>query len=109
MARNLSVSTTDDLDGSEGASPLSFGIDGASYVIDLGQDNRAKLETALAPFIAAARRPNTGRPGRRAAGQPGSRKTDGAAVRAWARAAGLTVSERGRISASVIRQYEAAH
>jgi hypothetical protein len=30
-------------------------------------------------------------------------------VRAWAREAGLPISERGRISANVIRQYEAAH
>jgi hypothetical protein len=30
-------------------------------------------------------------------------------IRAWARDEGLQVSERGRISADVIRQYEAAH
>jgi len=30
-------------------------------------------------------------------------------VRDWARSAGLQVSERGRISADIIRRYEAAH
>jgi hypothetical protein len=30
-------------------------------------------------------------------------------VRAWAKAAGLKVSERGRISADIMRQYDAAH
>jgi len=42
--------------------------------------------------------------GRRAAG-----RVDRAAVRAWARDAGLAVSERGRISAEVMRLYDAAH
>src|SRR5215469_14197292 len=107
MARNISIATTDDLDGSEGASAVTFGIDGLSYIIDLGQANRAKLEHALAPFMAAGRRSTAGR--NRQAGRPAGRRTDGAAVRAWAREAGLTVSERGRIAASVIRQYEATH
>jgi len=30
-------------------------------------------------------------------------------VRAWARQSGLEVSERGRISAEIMKQYEAAH
>ncbi len=34
---------------------------------------------------------------------------DNAAIRAWAKSAGLQVSERGRTGADVIRQYEAAH
>ena len=106
MARNFSVSTTDDLDGSQGAAPVTFGIDGTSYVIDLGPDNLAKLEGALAPFIAAARRPSRGR-ARSRSGRSGNRRANGAAVRAWAREAGLPVSERGRIAASIIRQYEA--
>jgi hypothetical protein len=108
MATNFSVSTTDDLDGSQDAMPVTFGIDGTSFVIDLGPGNRAKLEGALAPVIAAARRRGPGR-ARRHSGRSGSRTANGAAVRAWAREAGLPISERGRISANVIRQYEAAH
>jgi len=34
---------------------------------------------------------------------------DRAAIRAWAREAGLNVSARGRISAEIMSQYEAAH
>nr|SBO90571.1 Histone protein Lsr2 [Nonomuraea gerenzanensis] len=30
-------------------------------------------------------------------------------IRQWAKANGLPVSERGRIAASVVEQYEAAH
>ena len=86
--------------------PLSF--DGVTYEIDLGKKNRARLERALAPFIEAGRRAPRGgrrRGGRRPAGSP----VDRSAVRAWARAAGLKVSERGRISADIMSQYDAAH
>jgi nucleoid-associated protein Lsr2 len=108
MAKSVSVIVTDDLDGSENAERVTFSLDGVSYEIDLAAKNRAKLEKALAPFIEAGRKvPRTGR--RRAAGQNGSSADRGAAVRAWAKASGLKVSERGRVSADIMRQYEAAH
>lgn len=107
MSKSVSVIITDDLDGSENAQTVSFGLDGVSYEIDLAKKNRAKLEHSLAPFIAAARRVPRGsrRRGGRAAGAPADRS----AVRDWARSAGLQVSERGRISADIIQRYEAAH
>jgi hypothetical protein len=107
MARNVSVVITDDIDGSPEAQTVTFGIDGVSYEIDLSAANRAKLSDALAPFIAAGRRAS--RVGRRRGGRPAAERVDRAAVRAWAREAGLAVSERGRISADVMRRYEAAH
>jgi hypothetical protein len=49
-----------------------------------------------------------GRGGRRREGGPaGAGLVDRAAMRAWARDAGLTISERGPISAQVMRQYRA--
>jgi len=109
MAKNVSVVITDDLDGSENAQTISFGFNGVTYEIDLAAKNRAKLEKALAPFINAGRR--TARNGsRRATGRSNdSSRVDRGAVRAWAKAAGLKVSERGRISADTMKQYEAAH
>jgi len=107
MSRNVSVVITDDLDGAEGADTVRFALDGVNYEIDLSDANRARLEGDLAPFITAARRPS--RDGRRRAGRSGAASVDRAAVRAWAREAGLNISERGRISAEIIRQYEAAH
>ena len=108
MARTVSVVITDDIDGSPDAQTVSFGIDGVTYEIDLSDANRAKLSSAFAPFIAAGRRSSRGGR-RRSAGRPGAERADRAAVRAWARQAGLAVSERGRISGEVMRQYEAAH
>jgi hypothetical protein len=108
MSRSVSVIITDDLDGSENAETVSFGFDGVTYEIDLGKKNRAKLERALAPFIGAGRRVPHGGP-RRGARQPTGSSVDRAAVRAWASTAGMKVSERGRISSDIMRQYKAAH
>ena len=86
---------------------MSFGVGGVMYEIDLGSVNRARLETVLAPFMDAGRRvPGSSRGG---AGRAGGVRPDRTEVRAWAKASGLAVSERGRISAEVMRQYEAAH
>ncbi len=107
MSKNVSVIITDDLDGSENAETVSFGFDGVTYEIDLAKKNRAKLERALAPFIGAGRRAPRG--GARRGASSGGARADRGQVRAWAKAAGLKVSERGRISAGIMRQYEAAH
>jgi hypothetical protein len=109
MAKSVSVIVTDDLDGSENAERVAFSLDGVSYEIDLASKNRAKLEKALAPFIEAGRKAPRSSTRRRGAGQNGSSADRGAAVRAWAKASGLKVSERGRVSADIMRQYEAAH
>ena len=106
MSKNVSVIITDDLDGSENAQTVSFGLDGVAYEIDLSKKNRARLERSLAPFMEAARKVPRG--GRRR-GRPAGAPADRSAVRDWARSAGRQVSERGRISADIIRRYEAAH
>ena len=107
MARTVSVVTMDDLDGSPGAQTLSFGLDGVMYEIDLSEPNKAKLADVLAPFVAVSRR--VGRGGRRRAAGATGERVDRAAVRAWAREAGFSVSERGRISAEVMGRYQDAH
>ena len=117
MARQTTVTVTDDLDGSANAQEVSFGLDGTSWTIDLSARNRAALEKALKPYIAkATRRPTrrtggrAGRPGqgaRRAAPRPA--RTNLAEIRAWARSNGYAVSDRGRISAEVQQAYDSAH
>jgi Lsr2 len=107
MAKNMVVTVTDDIDGSDGAETISFSYDGQSYEIDLGDKNRGKLEKVLSSFIDQGRRVSrqatTRTPRSRA-----SRKDSGA-IRAWAAEQGLAVSGRGRISAEVMAKYEAAH
>jgi len=107
MATTVSVVITDDLDGSVNAKTVSFGLDGMSYEIDLGEKNRAKLEKDFAPYVDAARRISRSR--RPASPRPTGPRIDRAQIRAWAKDNGMKVSERGRISAEVMQQYEAVH
>ncbi len=86
---------------------VSSGFGGVTCEVDLGKKNRARLGRALAPFIEAGRR--APRSGRRGGASRGGGSPDGrGAVQAWARAAGLKVCERGRISAGIMRQHDAA-
>lgn len=47
--------TTDDIDGSEGATTRYFGINDNDLEIDLTDENFAKLVAAIAPFVEKAR------------------------------------------------------
>ena len=112
MAREIRVILTDDIDGGEGARTVEFSLDKTAYSIDLSEANIAKLEAALAPYIAKAERV---RP-RRTAASAGGRKAAGSrsgggssAIREWARANGYEVSDRGRVPGAVVAAYEAAN
>jgi hypothetical protein len=89
---------------------VSFSLDGRGWVIDLSAKNRAALEKALKPYIAKAT--EQGRGSRRGkAVRSSSRakaRADLAAVREWAKNNGHQVSDRGRISADVLKAYDAA-
>src|SRR5919107_6309331 len=110
MAKQTTVTITDDLDGSNNAKEVSFSLDGKNWVIDLNAKNRAALEKALKPYIAAATEQKA--PGRRsktARSTSRSKSADLAAVRDWAKSNGYQVSDRGRLSADVQQAYAAAH
>jgi len=85
---------------------VRFAIGGTEYEIDLSSKNAAAFRRQLAPFIDHARK--TGRGPRRLPGRSASSRERSADIRAWAKEHGITVSERGRIPASVVEQYEAA-
>jgi len=106
MAQKVTVALEDDLDGGPAAETIRFGFGGADYEIDLSKRNAAAFRKQLAPFIEHARkagRAQQRRPARTAA----SRQRSGD-IRAWAKSQGIAVSERGRIPASVVEQYQAA-
>jgi len=94
----------DDLDGGAADETVRFGLDGALYEIDLSEPNATDLRETLAPFVTAARRVK--RDGTAATGRTRSADRSGE-IRGWARANGYTVSDRGRISATVIEAFEA--
>jgi hypothetical protein len=111
LATKTTVIIYDDLDGTPGASRVSFAYRGASYEIDLSEQHQAELGAALAPFIVAARK--TGRGSGRADGRTATtrigRGQNLTAVRAWAREQGLEVSDRGRVPIDVQKAYDEAH
>jgi hypothetical protein len=109
VAQQVQVMLVDDLDGSPADETVSFALDGVAYQIDLSAENAEALREALAPFLGHARRARGGSARRapKAAGK--SAASDTADIRAWAKAQGIAVSERGRIPASVRAQYDAAN
>lgn len=112
MATQTTVTLVDDLDGSEADEQVQFAVDGKTYEIDLSNTNSKKLRDALAPFVKAARRAGGRRRGSGTATTAGRATTDreqNQAIREWAQKQGLKVSERGRISASVLEAFKAAH
>ncbi|WP_291379890.1 Lsr2 family protein [Demequina sp.] len=103
MAQKVQVVLVDDLDGGSADETLKFAVENTQYEIDLSTAHAAELRAAFAPWVAAARKV----PGRSSAK---SRSTsDTSKVRAWAKANGYDVSERGRISATVRSAYDAVH
>jgi hypothetical protein len=106
MAQKITVALEDDIDGGPADETVRFGLGGAEYEIDLSTKNAAAFRQQLAPFIEHARR--TGRGQRRRPGRTVSSRERSADIRAWAKDQGITVSDRGRIPASVAEQYEAA-
>lgn len=56
VVTQVRVTLTDDIDGTDGAQTVTFALDGETWEIDLGKQNRDRLTRELAPFIAAARR-----------------------------------------------------
>jgi hypothetical protein len=111
MAQKVEVTLIDDLDGSKAADTVSFGLDGAQYVIDLSEKNASELREALSKYIDAARKEKgaraAARGGRRAAAAPSG--PDTSEVRTWAKAQGYEVSERGRVSKDLIVKFQEAH
>jgi len=106
MAQKVTVTLEDDLDGGAAEETLRFGIDGASYEIDLSAKNARRFRKQLTPFIEHARKAGRGL-SRRASRSTAGRQHSGD-IRAWAKANGIAVSDRGRIPASVAEQYQAS-
>ena len=107
VAQRTVITLIDDLDHREieaDGQTIRFAYQGIQYEMDLSEKNAKKLDKALAPFVAAARRVSTRAPRPKviAAG------VDAKAVRKWAESTGIQVSDRGRIPARVVEQYRVA-
>lgn len=107
MAQRIEVLLIDDIDESEAAETVTFGLDGTTYEIDLNEAHAAELREALAPWVGHGRKASTGRSSspRKAKKKDGS---DAAVIREWATQQGIAVTGKGRIPADVREQYEQA-
>ena len=56
VAQHVNVVLVDDIDGSSATETVTFGLDGASYEIDLSEDNAARLRSSLTQFVENGRR-----------------------------------------------------
>jgi Lsr2 len=104
MAQRVEVILEDDIDGSPAAETVQFALNGTSYEIDLSNENAQALRGALGRYVEHARKASGGP--RQARGP--RKRADTSAVREWARAQGKEISDRGRIPASVMKEYQAA-
>ena len=106
MVTKIAVKLVDDLDGSAAEETMRFAVGGAEYEIDLSKKNARAFRAGLGPFVEHARK--SGRGPRRRPARPTSARERSSDIRAWAKAQGITISDRGRIPATVVAQYEAA-
>ncbi|MEI6363843.1 MAG: Lsr2 family protein [Actinomycetes bacterium] len=105
----------DDLTGETGARTRTLRFDGVDYEIDLTDASYAELRKAVKPYLKAARQVSGSRVPvqrirRRAAGSSKhvGAPTEAAVIRAWARANGVAVTERGRVAPAVRDAWVAA-
>jgi hypothetical protein len=112
MAQKVQVLLVDDLDGGEASETVAFALDGNNYEIDLSAKNAEQLRDAFAKYVGSARKASrsastssTRSPRRSSGGSTAMDRDQAAAIRSWAKSKGLKVSDRGRIPATIIEQY----
>lgn len=110
MAQRTVVTVVCDLphDGeAEGKETVSFSFDGTAYEINVCSAHAKELHDNFSAIAEHSRRVSAG--GRRRKARTGPGRERSSEIRAWARQHGHKVSERGRIPASIIAEYEASH
>ncbi|MFF3867066.1 Lsr2 family protein [Micromonospora sp. NPDC001898] len=120
MAKQTIHKLIDDLDGGDADETVKFALDGVQYEIDLSASNAEKLRNVLKPYTSHGSKVGRGgvavgvRVARTSATPAGSRRVgSGAAVnreqnkaiRDWAKRAGRSISDRGRIPQDVVDEY----
>lgn len=122
MAREVVVRVTDDFDKSvEADVSRILGWDGYDYVIDLSDKHDKELQELLTPYLEAAHekikqrkkyqsKPSIDVPLTRPAPVSTSLTPERRAViRAWAKANGYEVGEKGVLAKAVVQAYEDEH
>lgn len=108
MAKKVKTILIDDIDGSDAAETVTFGLDNVNYEIDLNETHAGELRDSLARWIKSGRKVS----GRRRRGTAPAVNSEirelNRRVRAWASEKGISVNDRGRVPQKLIDQYRAA-
>lgn len=119
MAQNVSVTVVCDSKQKVGhkqgehdaLKTVRFSVEGQMREIDLCASEAERFEKQMAPWISSSRKAggaSNGNGGARRRRTAAARQEAGD-IRQWARDHGIAISERGRIPAGVVAQYESAH
>lgn len=102
--RRVREIVVDDMTGEESdeAVRVRLAMDDRAVELDLAPGSRAQLSELLEPWLAA------GRPVRAVPARGKPRNPEAVEARAWARACGYEVPERGRLNKSILEAYRAA-
>jgi hypothetical protein len=108
LAQRMQMTFMDDLDGSEAAGTVRFGLAGAEYEIDLSAANAEKLGKAIEPYIAAGRKVRGTMPRRASRASAGSGGPNPAAAPQRAKDQGIAVKDKGRVPDELVVRFRAA-
>jgi hypothetical protein len=108
MAQKVQVMLLCDLDDGDvdAEETLQFSLGSTAYEVDVCAKHAQQIRDGLEPFVGHARK--VGGASRSRQRTTGNRQ-DTASIRSWAKGHGIQINERGRIPASVVKEYEAAH
>lgn len=108
--KKTQVVLVDDIDGGAADDTIVFAFKGVSYEIDLSEAHIEEMTADFAKWTQKARRVGGSQTRSRSRSRSAKPKADSrtALIREWAKAEGVAVNERGRISADVVAAYEAA-
>ena len=110
MAQKVQITLLCDLDDGnvEADETLHFSLGDTTYEVDVCGKHAQQIRDGLEPFVAHARKTSSANSSRRRQRTTAGRDQT-ASVRSWAKDHGIQVNDRGRIPASVVKEYEAAH
>jgi len=108
MARSVKVELVDDVTGDPADETVTYALDGQTYEIDLTAQGAKDLRDDLANWIEHSRRVGRNATSRRSGTSRRAKDGRGAKIRQWARDRGMSVPDRGRLPAEVIKAYDEA-
>jgi hypothetical protein len=110
VAQKVQVMLLCDLDDGnvDAQETLLFSLGNSAYEVDVCAKHAQQIRDGLQPFITQARKTSAGSSARRRP-RPATDRQQTASIRSWAKDHGIDVNDRGRIPASVIKEYEHAH